>query len=436
MVIQRSYMSFNALSCHTTFACENLKLMVALTNMVQVLVGDEGKSRVFRCTMKQNRKPCAVLFEEEEYEQAVIEAYYQSKEKVKLPNNRYPFSCIHCKTSHKDKNTVSYHRMFNLCKVYKGDKPLKMYPTWEPSEHGEKARIAAKYGKVSSPPNSSVASPIDLPPVLDLDAKPSRKRALNRVSAEHSPPPKKRKVSVRVAGQLPVTMPLPTMAKDIMVLPSKFPNNIALSPPVPRRKLKAQKPTFQHTAHGTEERVPIPRSHSEARSSTKEQTMDAAQIPSPMEASAFRVMKHSHVTRSREDVEAAAWRESAQLFGQAIDNGKPPPEVDVNGLYILITETDDKWVPKDLIDDPDACMQYLHEQLEDGSIGQRIGSAFGQWYLYGNTQVCYSHSISMFFFKIVYVLHEYCACYSCYSLSMLFIKFFSSFAEHKDSNGA
>ena len=26
-----------------------------------------------------------------------------------------------------------------------------MYPTWEPSEHGEKAKIAAKYGKVSSP---------------------------------------------------------------------------------------------------------------------------------------------------------------------------------------------------------------------------------------------------------------------------------------------
>ena len=81
--------------------------------------------------MKQNRKDCAVLFEEGEYEQAVLEAYWQSRSKVKMPNNMYHFLCIHCKASHKDKNTVSYHRMFNLYKVYKGNKPLKMYPTWE-----------------------------------------------------------------------------------------------------------------------------------------------------------------------------------------------------------------------------------------------------------------------------------------------------------------
>jgi hypothetical protein len=36
--------------------------------------------------------------------------------------------------------------MFNLYKVYKGDKLLKMYATWKSSEHGEKTRIVAKYG--------------------------------------------------------------------------------------------------------------------------------------------------------------------------------------------------------------------------------------------------------------------------------------------------
>ena len=46
-------------------------------------------------------------------------------------------------------------------------------------------------------------------------------------------------------------------------------------------------------------------------------------------------------------------------------------------------------MPKDLLDDPDACMQYLHKQLEDNTVGQRIVSAFGKWYLYGNAQVFY-----------------------------------------------
>ena len=105
-----------------------------------------------------------MLFEEHEYQHAVLEAYWQAKGKVKLWNNMYHFHCIHYKTSLKDKNTVTYHKMFNLCKVYKGSKPLKMYPTWEPSEYGEKAKIAAKYGKVSFPPLLSVSSSTPLPP--------------------------------------------------------------------------------------------------------------------------------------------------------------------------------------------------------------------------------------------------------------------------------
>ena len=67
------------------------------------------------------------------------------RDKTKLANARYIFKYIHCKESHKDKNTVSYHRMFNLCKRYTGEKLVKMYPTWEPSNHGEKQSIANKY---------------------------------------------------------------------------------------------------------------------------------------------------------------------------------------------------------------------------------------------------------------------------------------------------
>jgi hypothetical protein len=129
-----------------------------------VFVGADKKSRVYRCTMKQNRKPCAMLFEEHEYEQVLLEVYWQSKGKVKLVNNKYHFHCIYCKTSLKDKNIVSYHRMFNLCKMYNRSKRLKMYSIWESSEHGEKSRIVAKYGKIHSSSLSSVALPTSLPP--------------------------------------------------------------------------------------------------------------------------------------------------------------------------------------------------------------------------------------------------------------------------------
>lgn len=37
----------------------------------------------------------------------------------------------------------------------------------------------------------------------------------------------------------------------------------------------------------------------------------------------------------------------------------PQTKVDINGLYILIMETDKKWVPKELIGDPNACMQAI-----------------------------------------------------------------------------
>jgi hypothetical protein len=90
---------------------------------------------------------------------------------------------------------------------------------------------------------------------------------------------------------------------------------------------------------------------------------------------------------SREECKQHAYEEATTLFHARNEVARPPKPVPVDGFYVLITETDEQWVPKSLLDDPDGCMQYLHKQLEDGTIGQRIGSAFGQWYLYGNAQV-------------------------------------------------
>jgi len=92
---------------------------------------------------------------------------------------------------------------------------------------------------------------------------------------------------------------------------------------------------------------------------------------------------------SREECRQHAYEEATRLFQERIENSQPPVPVPVDGLYVLITETEEEWVPKHLVDDPDACMAFLLKQLKDGIIGQRIYSAFGQWYLYGN-QVLFS----------------------------------------------
>lgn len=42
-------------------------------------------------------------------------------------------------------------------------------------------------------------------------------------------------------------------------------------------------------------------------------------------------------------------------------------------------------MPKDLIKDPKACIQFLHKMEEEGTLDVNLGSAFGQWYLYGNS---------------------------------------------------
>ena len=81
--------------------------------LLQVRGGEDGKSRIFRSTMTHNRKQCVALYLEEEYEHLVLECYWTARSKEKMANNRFRFFCIYCRESHKDKNTTSYHRMFN-----------------------------------------------------------------------------------------------------------------------------------------------------------------------------------------------------------------------------------------------------------------------------------------------------------------------------------
>ena len=143
--------------------------------------------------MTHNRKPCAVLFLEADYNALTLEAY--SKARViteRLKNGRYPFSCIFCKEIHKNKNMTSYHTMFNLCKVYKEPAALKMYPTWEKSDHGELNKIVEKYERafqqnmLSKPSASSKRKAED---VLQLPIAKHRKLPASLVPKSQGEPP-------------------------------------------------------------------------------------------------------------------------------------------------------------------------------------------------------------------------------------------------------
>lgn len=438
-----------------------------------MFAGENGTSRVFRCTMKQNRKNCAAMYTEEEYEELVLEAYWQAKDKIKQANNRYRFICIHCRESVKDKNTVSYHRMFNLCKSYTGEKPLKMYPTWEPSNHGEKQRIAAKYGKASSPHASHSPSPASFPPALDLGGGSST--ALATVPAEQGTASRKRKLPTRTAAPPSAGRTRTTTAEIPPPSPPRKTHNLAVkaatkSPTCSRQQPKSKKPPRRTVIISSEEELSSDTSRSEEEESTSKETTSQNSADGD-----FRVVKHDRLqptpprpreidlsplrkvpepfdgnlimagtvhegividnpTRpnvgfpvhvheitvdpespveeqpsvppaqrtvlrpriealprgplTREECEQQAYEEATNIYNAQNVAPPPPATVPVNGLYVLIQETDEQWVPKRLLEDPDACMQYLNKQLDDGTIGPRMCSAFGQWYLYGHPKVC------------------------------------------------
>ena len=52
--------------------------------------------------------------------------------------------------------------------------------------------------------------------------------------------------------------------------------------------------------------------------------------------------------------------------------------VDISGSHILIAKVDIDWMPKHLIKDLKACIQFFHKMVEEGTLDVILGSAFGQ----------------------------------------------------------
>ena len=322
--------------------------------------------------MTYNRKPCAALFLESEYEALILEAYSQSRVTTdRLKNGRYPFSCTFCKELHKDKNMTSYHRMFNLCKVYKDPVALKMYPTWEKSDHGELNRVARKYGKV-----------------FQCNAIPKPATNLKRESddAVHLSTSKRQKISSTAATKVPCKVSRSVVShEDSGVLLLSAPD--------------------RDVSDGNDNHPDYAEGHSQGQSANGDSECDTpllALVHSPetgegSDSDGFRIASYHRQERglTRNDIEQRAWVWAKLKFPEENLKSVPPPPtpVEVSGLYILISEVDIDWMPKDLLNDPQGCMQFLHKMVEEGTLGVKLGSAFGQWYLYGS---------SVSFFKIFF----------------------------------
>ena len=180
---------------------------------------------------------------------------------------------------------------------------------------------------------------------------PLKKRNLASPSVDQRPPPPRKHTAIPLDKH---EVPPPKRSKNDTHLPSQ--------------RINSRVSFAEHHP-----RVSSP---SESLSPTTDTAPDSPTSQQPNEDVGFRIVRHSDVVEvlppppiTRQDIERNAWAEAARLFRLATVIPSPPPHVNINGLYVLIAKTDDQWAPKKLLKDPDACMQYLHAQLEDGTIG-------------------------------------------------------------------
>ena len=267
------------------------------------------------------------------------------------------FSCTFCKELHKDKNMTSYHRMFNLCKVYKKPAALKMYPTWKKSDHSKLNKIANKYVKIfqcntiSKPFANPKREPED---VVHLSTSNQRKIATTAASKSRQEVPCKVSWS-RVSHE------------DSVV---EIHDN-------PERNVSDDSDDHMEDADEGHSQGNLAKTDSEC-DTPHVATLHSLETRSTSDSDDFRIVSQKRFDRGlvRKDVEEPAWIRAKLKFPE--ENFKciphPPKPVEVSGLYILITEVDIDWMPKDLLNDPQGCMKFLHKMVEEGTLGVNLAA--------------------------------------------------------------
>ncbi len=96
--------------------------------------------------MQLNKHHYVTLYLKDEYEQLALETYFDIRHVDVLIGNRPSFECKLCGNLFKDKNTLSYHIMMNLCPNYTSNELLKMYPMMKKVELKELNKLGEKFG--------------------------------------------------------------------------------------------------------------------------------------------------------------------------------------------------------------------------------------------------------------------------------------------------
>lgn len=58
--------------------------------------------------------------------------------------------------------------------------------------------------------------------------------------------------------------------------------------------------------------------------------------------------------------------------------------VPLYGLYVLIAEIEKEWIPKDLLNISDHCIDHLKRLKNEGLFGVTLSIALGDWFIYKN----------------------------------------------------
>ena len=259
-----------------------------------------------------------------------------------------------------------------------------MYPPWEKSNHGELHRIAKKYGKVYQ------SSIVCKPPT------PMKRKAVDVIDLL---PLKHRNLAVKATPKPPKSPSRRRPKQKVKCVP---------------QRVKFEEHQDGHDSEGygdSEEFADVSSEDHSDSHSPREANDEATPMVAPLvskeleyislgtlsDDEALHVVRHpkpsKHVIQydatcnlTRKEVEERAWRKAKLKFldGNLGNILSPLVPVEINGIYILITEASIQWMPKELVEDPQSCIDHLYKMLEDGIIGEKIGNAFGQWYLYGN----------------------------------------------------
>lgn len=85
-------------------------------------------------------------------------------------------------------------------------------------------------------------------------------------------------------------------------------------------------------------------SDSEVRFNMKEGVLDSCSIVPSIEDVEFHVISHNrifqpHASMSRKEVEEQTWRNATHFFYQTMNIEVSPPKMNINGLYIFITDS-------------------------------------------------------------------------------------------------